>query len=107
MVERVIYLFSALAVGAGMTYLLRAFPFLIFGFRQTELSPRVKRWFDYSSPIIIAGLIIYSYTGLAWQTVWPYLAGAISVGMQIWRGNPLLSILAGTIFYMTCLHYWG
>ena len=46
---------------------------------------------------------MYSYAGLAWRTPWPYVAGALTVGLQLWRRNPLASIIAGTILYMCLL----
>ena len=52
------------------------------------------------SPVVIAGLIAYSYCGLEWRAAAPYLAGALTVALQLWRRNPLLSILAGTAMYM-------
>ena len=52
------------------------------------------------SPVIIACLIVYSYSGLEWKTAWPYLAGGLTVLLQVWRRNSLLSIVLGTVLYM-------
>ena len=103
MLERCLYLTAVVLVAWAVTFGLRALPFLLFAGRDRDLPPWVERLGNIISPIIIAGLIIYSYTGLEWRTVYPYLAGALTVGLQLWRHNPLLSILAGTILYMCLL----
>ena len=51
----------------------------------------------------IGCLIIYSFAGMQWRAAAPYLAAALTVGLQIWRRNPLLSIIAGTAAYMALL----
>ena len=42
---------------------------------------------------------------MQWRTASPYLAAALTVGLQIWRRNPLLSIVAGTAVYMALLQW--
>jgi branched-subunit amino acid transport protein AzlD len=103
MLERCLYLAAVILVAWAVTFGLRALPFLLFAGRDRDLPPWVERLGNIISPIIIAGLIIYSYTGLEWRTAYPYIAGALTVGLQLWRRNPLLSILAGTILYMCLL----
>ena len=100
----VLYMLGVLAVGFAVNYSLRALPFVLFAGRDRELPRWVERFGDFVSPAIIAGLIVYSYSGLAWQTVYPYLAGAIVVGLQVWKRNPLVSIVAGTVLYMAFLN---
>ncbi len=103
MLDRCLYLAAVIIVAWAVTFGLRALPFLLFAGRDRDLPPWVERLGNIISPIIIAGLIIYSYTGLEWRTAYPYIAGALTVGLQLWRRNPLLSILAGTILYMCLL----
>ena len=98
----VLYMLGVVAVGFALNFGLRAIPFMIFGSRKGELPPWVARFGNFVSPVIIAGLIIYSYSGLQWRTVWPYLAGAVTVGLHLWKRNPLTSIIVGTVLYM-CL----
>ena len=102
--QDVLYMLGVLAVGFAVNYSLRALPFVLFVGRDRELPRWVERFGDFVSPVIIAGLIVYSYSGLAWQTVYPYLAGAIVVGLQVWKRNPLVSIVAGTVLYMAFLN---
>ena len=98
----ILYMLGIVAVGFLVNYALRALPFVLFASRDRELPKWVSRFGDLVSPVIIAALIFYSYSGLQWKTAWPYLAGSLVVALQIWRRNALLSIVAGTVLYM-CL----
>ena len=78
---------------------LRALPFLL----MSRLSGETK-WFKaaekYLSPIVIALLVVYSCSTLEWRTFMPYAAGALTVILQLLWKNGLVSIFAGTAFYM-------
>lgn len=104
MLDRCLYLVAVLVVAWAVTFALRALPFLLFAGHDQTLPPWVERLGNIVSPVIIAGLIFYSYSGLEWRTAWPYLAGLLTVGLQIWKRNPLVSILAGTVAYMCLLN---
>ena len=39
--------------------------------------------------------------------MYPYAAGAFAVGLQLWRRNPLASIVAGTVLYMVLVGCCG
>ena len=100
------YLLAVTAVAGGVTLLLRAIPFLFFANRKPA------RWVLYLgrklSPAAIAMLVVYCLAAYARDRVpsehaWgaaELLASAAVVGMQLWKRNPLLSILAGTALYM-------
>ena len=103
MKDEILYMLGVVAV----TYALRALPFLLFAGRSRSLPPWVERFGNLISPVIIAGLGVYAYSGLAWRTAWPYLAGALTVGLQLWKRNPLVSIVAGTLLYMTLIATCG
>ena len=98
------YMLSVVAVGFALNFGLRAVPFVIFGSRKGALPPWVETFGNFVSPVIIAGLIVYSYSGLEWKTAWPYLAGAVTVGIHLWKRNPLASIIVGTVLYMCLLN---
>lgn len=102
MKSEVVYMLGIVAVGFLVNYALRALPFVLFAGRDRNLPKWVSRFGDLVSPVIIAALIFYSYSGLQWKTAWPYLAGVLVVALQLWRRNALLSIIAGTVVYM-CL----
>ena len=96
-----------IGVGFLVNYTLRALPFLLFAGRSREIPGWVDRLGKVISPVIIGCLIVYSYSGSAWQTPWPYLAGVVTVVLQVWRKNPLMSIVAGTLVYMLLLNCCG
>ena len=111
MPERFAHFAGAIAVAALVTFLLRALPFILFAGKGRALPPAVERLGALVSPVIIAGLIAYSYYGLyradgfdpSRDWAWPILAGVLTVALQLWKGNPLASILAGTVLYMCLL----
>ena len=101
------YLLLLTTVTAGVTFLLRALPFLLFGTgkRPPALVLSIGKIL---SPAAIAMLVVYCFAcylrdrvpvdhmfGLA-----EIAAAAVVVALQVWKRNPLLSILAGTAVYM-------
>lgn len=104
MTERILYLLGIVAVGWAVTVGLRALPFMLFAGKGKELPKWVGKFGSFASPVIIAGLIFYSYSGLEWQTVWPYLAGLLTIALQLAFRNPLVAIVAGTALYMCALN---
>lgn len=106
MKQEIVYMLGVIAVGFLVNYGLRALPFLLFAGKDRELPRGIERFGAFISPVIIGALIFYSYSGLAWKTAWPYLAGVITVALQLWKRNPLVSIVAGTVVYM-CLMTTG
>ena len=107
MADEILYMLGIIGVGFLVNYALRALPFLLFSGRNRELPPWVDRLGKVVSPVIIGCLIVYSYSGSAWRTPWPYLAGAVTVALQVWRKNPLMSIVAGTVVYMFLINCCG
>lgn len=103
MAEDVLHTAGIVAVAWAVTFGLRSLPFLLFAGRGRDVPPSVERFGSIISPVIIAGLIVYSYSALEWRTAWPYIAGVLVVVLQVWRRNALLSIIAGTVVYMCLL----
>ena len=103
MTDEISYMLCVVAACFAVNYGLRALPFLLFAGRDRELPRWVERFGSFLSPVIIAVLVVYSYSGLEWKTAWPYLAGAVTVGLQLWKRNPLASIVTGTVLYMALL----
>ena len=104
MQEEILYMLGVVAAGFVVNFGLRALPFILFGGKDRTIPAWIDRVSGFISPVIIAALVVYSFAGLAWRTPWPYIAGALSVGLQIWKRNPLLSIVAGTVLYMLFLN---
>ena len=101
------YLLLLTVVTAVVTLLLRALPFLLFGTgkRPPALILSIG---NVLSPAAIAMLVVYCFAcyvrdrapldhmlGLA-----EIAASVTVIGLQLWKRNPLLSILAGTAVYM-------
>lgn len=80
-----------IAIASGITFLIRAFPFLVFRKRQMPAS-------------IIAVLVIYCLKGpltvLGTETIAAVIAIAGVVILHLWKRNTLLSVAAGTVLYM-------
>lgn len=107
MAADILYMLGIVAVGFAVNFGLRALPFALFGGRNRTLPGWARSASAFASPVIIAGLIVYSYSTLAWKTPWPYLAGAVTVALHLVRRNPLVSIVAGTALYMCLLGCCG
>ena len=103
MASEVLYMLGVVLAVFAVNYALRALPFLLFGGHGRELPGWVASLGNFVSPVIIAALIVYSYSALQWRTPWPYAAGALTIGLQLWRRSPLVSIVAGTLLYMCLL----
>ena len=102
--EEIIYMLGIVAVGFVVNFGLRALPFILFGGRDRKIPAWIDRVSGFISPVIIAALVVYSFAGSAWRTPWPYVAGAVTVALQVWKRNPLLSIVVGTVVYMLFLN---
>ena len=105
--EEIIYMCGIVAGGFAVNFGLRALPFVLFGGRNRAIPAWIDRASGFVSPVIIAALVVYSFAGLMWRTPWPYVAGAVAVVLQLWRKNPLVSIVAGTAVYMVLLNVCG
>ena len=89
------------AVMAVVTILLRALPFLIF---RKQTPAYVAYLGNVLPPAIIGMLVVYCLKdvslGSAPFGVPEIIASAAVVGLQVWKRNSLISILAGTVIYM-------
>ena len=105
---KTLYLIGMLAVAGLLSFLLRAAPFLLFG-RGKEPPPVVRYLGRVLAPAVIAMLVVYCFVGYvkdgslasSLHGVAELAAAALTVGLHLWRRNPLLSIAAGTALYMT------
>ena len=101
------YLIAALIMG-GVTFGLRAFPFVARGFiahhkRMQILGRRL--------PVAMMVLLtLYAMNVHHWRQpsdgYAQLLAVAVVAVLQLWRGQALLSILSGTLVYMALVNGW-
>jgi len=102
--SEIVYMIGIVAAGFAVNYALRALPFVLFAGRDRVLPGWIGAASKWLSPVIIACLVVYSYAGLSWHTPGPLVAGAVTVALQLWKRNPLASIVAGTVIYMCFLN---
>lgn len=107
--SQTLYLICLVLVTAGVTFLLRAFPFLAFGHTKNGHTPQIVSYLGRMvSPAAIAMLVVYCYCSYFREHtlhemhygIAELAAGIVVVLLQLWQRNPLLSILAGTALYM-------
>ena len=96
------YPIAVIGVIAVVTWVLRAFPFLLFGNRPL---PKVIRYLGKAlPPAIMTVLVIYCLRDISFgQSPFgiPELAACVLVViLQVVRKNMYLSIIAGTVCYM-------
>ena len=91
-----------IAISAGITFLIRAFPFLVF--KKRQMPAFIKEIADKLPPAIIAVLVIYCLksplTVLGTETIAAAIAITGVVILHLWKRNTLLSVASGTILYM-------
>ncbi len=90
------------------TMALRFLPFLLFG----KHTPKYISYLGKVLPqAIIALLVVYCLRDVSGVSpphgVPELIAGGLVVGMQAWKRNAVLSILAGTIIYMMLIRFFS
>lgn len=89
------------AVVSLVTIALRCAPFLIFGDKPPKTVKRLGTVLPYA---VMGMLIVYCLKDVSLTNA-PHglpelIAGAVVIGLHLWRKNTLLSILTGTVVYM-------
>jgi len=99
---------AIVAVVAICTLLTRALPFWLLG-GKSELPSTIKYLGKVLPPAIMAILVVYCLKGinvLEGSRGLPELfAIALVVALHLWKRNTLLSIGAGTVFYMILVQF--
>ncbi len=99
-------IFLMLFVPGIITQLLRALPFLVFG--RKEVSPTVHRLGEMLPFAIMAVLVVYCLKSLPTGSLKENLALVSAVLLvailHLIKKNTILSIIAGTVFYMALVH---
>lgn len=92
-----------IAVVAAVTMLLRFIPFAVFG--RNKKTPEYITYISSVLPYAIMGmLVVYCLKDVSIiaepHGIPELIAGAIVVGLHLWKKNTLLSIVVGTVVYM-------
>ena len=92
---------SSIPVIAGVTALIRFFPFLVF----RKNTPKVVLYLGEVLPYAIMGMLVVYCLKSATPLSYPYalpelISCAVVALLHIWKRNTLLSIGAGTVCYM-------
>lgn len=91
-----------IAIASGITFLIRALPFLVF--KKRQMPTFIKEIADKLPPAIIAVLVIYCLKSPLTQFGTETIAAAIAlcgvILLHLWKRNTLLSVASGTILYM-------
>lgn len=93
------YVAASLAVAVGITFSLRAVPFVVRSrLRESALLDALGKWMPLGAVAILAVYALSSIDlGTSAHGV-PQVAGVVTtVGMHLWRRNIALSILSGTV----------
>ncbi len=103
------YIALLVAVSAAVTWALRALPFAVLAPLRDS---RVVKYLSVHMPVgVMVILAIYTVRTVAGQTsaqlLWLVLAVAVTAGLHVWRGQALISILVGTVSYVTLMSVWG
>lgn len=98
-----LYPLAFIAVMAGVTFLTRALPFLIFD--RGKEPPQVILYLGrLLPPAVMAMLVVYCLRGMEFSAAPGWIPQVIGVGAVVllhkWKHNTLLSIFGGTILYM-------
>lgn len=99
----VIRMLLVLLIAGGITFLIRALPFLLFGSGE-RISPQL-RFIGRTLPLsVMAVLIVYCLRDalfVSFGALWPQLIGIlITAVLHLWKRNNLISIAGGTLVYM-------
>lgn len=102
------YVMISIAIIAGVTFLLRALPFVIF--KDKKVPAYIDFLGKYLPYAIMGILVIYCLKGVSFLRV-PFgipeiIAVAAVASLHIWKRNTLLSIVSGTICYMLLIRFW-
>lgn len=87
-----------IAICAGATLFERAFPFILF--RNGKVPGYIRYLGKVLGPAIMTTLVFYCLRNISFGSAAGYapqlISCAVTLGLQLWRKNSLISILGGT-----------
>ena len=104
------YILAAVGLAAGITWALRALPFAVLApLQESRLLPYIG---DRLGAGVMIILVIYTLEDLDLDLVSPSvsvpaaIALAVTIGLHLWRGNMILSLLVGTVTHVVLASLW-
>ena len=102
------YIALLVGVAAAVTWALRLLPFAALAPMRDSA---VVKYLSLHMPVgVMVMLTIYTLKPAVsddmLQLVWLVIAVALTAGLQLWRGQALLSILVGTAVYVALTSVW-
>lgn len=102
------YILAAVGVAAGVTWALRALPFaLLAPLQESRLLPYIG---DRLAVGVMIILVIYTLNDLDLVapsvSVPAAIALAVTIGLHLWRGSMILSLVAGTLTHVVLASLW-
>ena len=103
-----VHVFWMIVVMAAVTFLIRAFPFMLFG--RAQRPPEMVLYLGrVISPAAIAMLVVYCVKEFS-VAEFPFglpelIAVAATAGLHVWKKNTLLSVGVGTVLYMLLVQF--
>ncbi|GAP01178.1 branched-chain amino acid transport [Fructobacillus fructosus] len=92
-----------ISIAAIATFATRFLPFIVFSGKK-ETPPFIVYLGERLPPAILGILVVYCYKSQLLQpsqeTLFALVAGTMTIAIQFWRNNMLLSIFVGTLIYV-------
>lgn len=102
------YILTAVAVAAAVTWALRALPFAVLApLQQSTLLPYIGDRLPVGVMIILVIYTLHDLDLVAPSVSVPAaVALAVTAGLHLWRGNAVLSLVAGTLTHVALASLW-
>lgn len=104
----VAYILVAVAVAAGVTWALRALPFAVLApLQQSTLLPYIGDRLPAGVMIILVIYTLHDLDLVAPAVSVPAIVAlVVTAGLHLWRGNAVLSLVAGTLTHVALASLW-
>lgn len=102
------YILAAVGVAAGITWALRALPFAVLApLQESRLLPYIGDRLGVGVMIILVTYTLEDLDLVSPSVSVPAaIALAVTIGLHLWRGNMILSLLVGTVTHVVLASLW-
>lgn len=96
-----------IAIAAATNFGLRYLPFGFF--KGNRVTPFIKGLGNFLPPAIMSMLVVYCFRNVNWlgasHGLPEVIAGLVTAGLHLWRGQIFLSLLGGTACYILLINF--